>query len=172
LALADSGSLGGLRKEAVNRTAGFRVPLDAAKALAGTLQAFAYAEGDSQSRTGQVAAQTDGREHALHLRGLAAHADDLGQLADQFGGAAARSEPRVGEQPSEKLVACVGDGTQNGRASPRVGGIAPGDGGEGVGGARVSYFAEGEGQLETDASVGIGAELEEGVTQRTEGVES
>src|SRR5205823_5444683 len=37
------GGLGGLRKKAVNRAAGVRVQLDAAEALAGTLQAFAEA---------------------------------------------------------------------------------------------------------------------------------
>src|SRR5258708_568169 len=37
------GGLGGFRKEAVNRTAGFLVPFDAAKALARTLQSLADA---------------------------------------------------------------------------------------------------------------------------------
>ena len=128
------GGLGGLRKEAVNRTAGFHAPFDAAKALAGSLQTFADAGDDlSQSRT-CFPAHADGREHVLHLLCLAAHADNLGQLANEFGGSAARNERRVGEKPSEKPVARVGDGTQGSRANPRVCGIALGDGGKGING--------------------------------------
>src|SRR5207249_934912 len=66
------GGLGGLRKEAVNRTAGFHVPLDAAKALAGTLQSLADADDYvSQNGTCLDSGNAGGREHALHLRCLA-----------------------------------------------------------------------------------------------------
>src|SRR5881392_1036381 len=103
---------------------------------------------------------------------LATDADDLGELAEHLSGGRVGREFRLGEQPGEKLVAGVGDGTQNGRSNPWVCGVAPGDGGEGINSAWVSDFAEGESKLETDASVGVGGKLEESVSQRTEGVES
>ena len=79
------GGLGGFREEAVNRTARFHVPLNAAKALAGTLQTLADA-GDhlSQGGTCLVLAHADRGEHVLHLQCLAAYAYDLGQLADEI----------------------------------------------------------------------------------------
>src|SRR5205814_9821695 len=98
--------------------------------------------------------------------------DDLGELAEHLGGGRAGREFRVGEQPSEKLLARLGNGTENGCANPRVCGIAPGDGIEGISGALVGDFAERERKWETDASVGVGSEVDEGATQRTEGVES
>src|SRR5205807_4432008 len=71
---------------------------------------------------------------------LATDADDLGELAEYLSGGRAGREFRVGEQPSEKLVARIGDGTENGRANPRVCGIAPGDGGEGINGALADWL--------------------------------
>src|SRR2546425_12048541 len=81
------------------------VPLDAAKALAGTFQTFADAGDDlSQSRTCLIPAHADGREHTLHLRCLAAHADDSGQLADELGGG--RSEEHTSELQSLAYLVC------------------------------------------------------------------
>ena len=133
-----------------------------AQAVACALESLADAEGDFEERIG-LAGRFQG---VLDFIVLATDADDLGELAEHLSGGRVGREFRLGEQPGEKLVAPVGDGTQNGRSNPRVCGIAPGDGGEGIKGAWVSDFAHGERKLETDASVVVGDELEEGVTQR------
>src|SRR5258708_3804979 len=146
----------------VNRTTGLRVPLYAAKALAGTLQSFADASDDfSENRTCLFPARSGCGHRALQFGCLAAHAGDLGRFADEFGSPAIRSELCIGQQPDEKLVARIWDGTQNGGANPRVRGVAPGDDSEGIGCTRVSDFAESEGQLETDADVRVGGEAEQ-----------
>ena len=139
-----------------------------AQAAARALKSLADAAGDFEERIGLT-----GRfQRALDFIVLATGADDPGELAEHLRGGRADREFRVGEQPSEKLVARVGNGTENRRTNPRVCGVASGYGGEGISSTWITNFAEGEGQLETDAGVGVRGELEEGVTQRTEGVES
>src|SRR2546430_8328163 len=102
-----------------------------AQAVARALESLADAEGDFKERIG-LAGRFQG---VLDFIVLATDADDLGELAEHLSGGRAGRELRIGEQPGEKLVARVGDGTENGCANPRVCGIAPGDGGKGFSGA-------------------------------------
>jgi hypothetical protein len=148
-----SGGLRGLRKELVDRVPRLRVPFKTTKTFAGTLEAVTDTNED-------VFVTSADSQNALHLVRLSAHGDDLGQLADEFGCVAPGNEFFVADQSSEKVVAGAGGGTQNGRANPNVCGITHRNGGESIDRTRVRNLAEREGELETDASVGVRGEFE------------
>ena len=87
---------------------------------------------DNRRRDAWPPRRENAERHAERHRHERGRRDEQYVLAEQC---RLLRERRVGQQPAEKLVAGVGDGTQNGRSNPGVCGIAPGDGGEGISGA-------------------------------------